>query len=129
MLHRLAHSRWQEGATNTAGLQLTGRHTAGLKLTGTYTAGLQLTGRHTVDRQEGVTHTAGLQLTGGQDGWQGLGTQAAWQPEEQLVWHMVAWGWLVSGGRRVMSAGCLPGQPLYPGRAERGPGGAGRGEA
>ena len=51
-----------------------------------------------------------------QDGWQELGTQAAWQPEEQLVWHMVAWGWLVSGGRRVMSAGCLPGQPLYPGR-------------
>ena len=51
-----------------------------------------------------------------QDGWQGLGTQAAWQPEEKLVWHMVAWGWLVSGGRWVMSAGCLPGRPLYPSR-------------
>ena len=38
-----------------------------------------------------------------QDGWQELGTQAAWKPEEQLVWHMVVWGWLVSGGE----LGCL----------------------
>ena len=50
-----------------------------------------------------------------QDGWQELGTQAAWKPEEQLVWHMVAWGWVVLGGELVMSAGCLSWQLLYPG--------------
>ena len=41
--------------------------------------------------------------------------QAAWKPEEQLVWHMVAWGWVVLGGELVMSAGCLSWQLLYPG--------------
>ena len=50
-----------------------------------------------------------------QDGWQELGTQAAWQPEEQLVWHMVVWGWVVLGRELEMSAGCLPQQLLYPG--------------
>ena len=37
------------------------------------------------------------------------------QAEEQLVWHMVAWGWVVLGGELVMSAGCLSWQLLYPG--------------
>lgn len=49
-----------------------------------------------------------------QDGWQRLGTQASWQPEEQLVWHMVAWGWLVLGGELEMSVLCLLQQLLYP---------------
>ena len=108
---------WQDGATHTTGLQLTGRdtedwqegatHTVGLQLTGTYTAGPQLTG----------TQDAWQELDVQEDGWQELGTQqAVWQPEEQLMWLMVAWGWAGVCRRAVMSAGFLPGHPLYPGR-------------
>ena len=63
-------------------------HTVGLQLTGTQQAAWYLTGMQ----------IAGLQLKGTQDDWQGLDTQQdGWQPEEQLVWHMVAdAGW--SGG-------------------------------
>ena len=41
--------------------------------------------------------------------------QEAWQPGEQLVWHMLAWSW---AGVREEGGGVwrvLPGRPLYPG--------------
>ena len=38
---------WQDGATHTTGLQLTGRHTEDWQEGATHTAGLQLTGTHT----------------------------------------------------------------------------------
>lgn len=55
-------------------------------------AGLQLT-----DMQQVTWHWLGTQ----EMAWQELAhsrtpgrtQQAGWQPEEQLVWHMVAWGW------------------------------------
>ena len=52
---------------------------------------------HPEDWQEEATHTTGLQLTGRHtEDWQGLGEQQpAWQPVEQLAWHMLSWGWLV----------------------------------
>lgn len=87
------------------GLQLTGRHTEDWQLTGRHTAGLKLMGTHTEDWQPTGTQ---------QDAWQGLDTQqAGWQPEEQLVWHMVACGWIRSRQRAVMSGDSFPEQPLY----------------
>ena len=111
---------WQEGTHS--GLQLTGTHTedwqegthAGLQLTGTHVedwqegthSGLQLTGTHTASLQLTGTHT-GLQLTGTQqDAWPGPEEpQEAWQPAEQLVWHMLVWG--SAGVREGGGQGCL----------------------
>ena len=88
---------WQEEATHTTGLQLTGRHTEDWQEGAMHTMGLQLMGTQQVVWQLTGTYTAGLQPTGRHtEDWQGLGEQQpAWQPVEQLAWHMLSWGWLV----------------------------------
>lgn len=109
---------WQQGATHTEGRQLTGRHLEDWQEGATHTMGLQLTGAQQATWHLTGTHTVGLQLTGTQQvAWQGPGRQqAGWQPEEQLVWHMVAEaGWRWGGGGEVWRL--LPWQPLYAGRA------------
>ena len=100
---------------HTAGLQLTGKHTTGLQLTGTQLdtwqeLGTQLDTWQGLSTQLDTWQGLGTQLDTWQelgtqlDTWQGLGTQldtwqelgtqqAGWQPSEQLVWHMVEWGW------------------------------------
>ena len=103
---------WQEEVTQT-GRQLTGTHTEDWQEGAMHTVGLQLTGTQQVTWHLTGTHMAGLQLKGTQAGWQELDTQqAGWQPEEQLVWHMVADpGW--SGGRWECLA-CVSGVAFIP---------------